>query len=300
MQYISEYIAFLTEEGKNPKTINAYKSSTNQFFMWLNDSIGETYITAIKPLTIKDFISFEKHQQKKSQASINRHIAALKSFFAFLADQGYISDNPMTRIKLQKIRHDVKTDGSVKWLNKAEQDKFIGYVDLERNVLKRIRNLAIIDLMLYAGFRVSEVSDLKLSDVKINGNIEITIREGKQGKYATVTLIERHSKNLRKWLKLRGTLEKQIYVDSEYIFVSERNGQFTARGIQFMIEYYGNLAQMDNISCHSFRHSFCKNLANAGVNIQTIRDLARHESIQTTLIYVENGREERLIALEMM
>ena len=65
-----------------------------------------------------------------------------------------------------------------------------------------------------------------------------------------------------------------------------------------MVDKYGKLADMPSVTCHSFRHSFCKNLANAGVNVQTIAELARHENINTTRIYVENSQEERIKALE--
>lgn len=109
----------------------------------------------------------------------------------------------MTRIILQKIRSTEQTKGVNKWLTKEEQQRFISYVELEKNDFKCLRNLAIIDLMFYCGLRVSEVEELKIEDVKANGNTEITVRAGKNGKYATVTLIDRHGKNLRKWLKCR-------------------------------------------------------------------------------------------------
>ena len=173
-------------------------------------------------------------------------------------------------------------------------------MELEKNEFKRLRNLAIIDLMLYCGLRVSEVAELKIEDIRSNGHTEITIRDGKQGKYATVTLIDRHSKNLRKWLKYRQGLQKKCHLGSAYLFVSERSGKFTSRGIQVMVDKYAKLANMDQVNCHRFRHSFCKNLADAGVNIQTIAELARHENINTTRIYVENSQEERLRALEKL
>lgn len=203
----------------------------------------------------------------------------------------------MTRIKIQKVQATDKLKDSMKWLTKEEQFKFISYVELERNEMMRLRNLAFIDLMLYCGLRVSEVEDLKLSDIKINGNLEITIREGKHGKYAIVTMLNKHSKNLRNWLKYRQTLNNDRYNDSSYVFVSERAGQLTARGIQFMLDRYAKLANMEGITPHRWRHSYCKNLANAGVNIETIRKLARHESIQTTAIYVGPSHKEQLDAL---
>lgn len=67
-----------------------------------------------------------------------------------------------------------------------------------------------------------------------------------------------------------------------------------------MLDKYAELANMDNITPHRFRHSFCKNLANAGVSIETVRRLARHESIQTTAIYIDPSHQEQLNALHKM
>ncbi|MED1794987.1 tyrosine-type recombinase/integrase [Brevibacillus nitrificans] len=145
-----------------------------------------------------------KHTLNRKQATINKAIASLKTFFAYLADNGVVKDNPMTRIKIQKVESydKVGEKGISKWLTKEEQDRYIDYVDLEKNEFKRLRNLAIIDCMLFGGLRVAEVADLKITDVKINGDITLTIREGKKGRYATVTLNNKHSRNVRNWLRM--------------------------------------------------------------------------------------------------
>jgi len=296
--YLEEFIEWLHEEGKDQKTIKAYNTSVNQFLTWAEQTTGKDDITTIKPIDVKEYVSYMKHQLNRSPATINKSIAALKTYFNYLADQGHVSDNPMTRIKIQKVQQTEEVKGHTKWLTRQEQQRFISYVELEKNEFKRLRNLAIVDLMLYCGLRVSEVEELKLDDIKVNGNIQITIREGKHGKYATVLLIEKHSKNLRKWLKYRNSLTNDLYVNSPYLFVSERSEKITSRGIQVMVDKYATLASMEQINCHRFRHSYCKNLADAGVNIQTIAELARHENINTTRIYVENSQEERINALE--
>ncbi|MZP30888.1 tyrosine-type recombinase/integrase [Heliobacterium undosum] len=301
MDTIASFLDWLHSEGRDPKTIQAYKIILNQYISWFSGTYEHSHIQTSKPIDIKEFISYLRHQKNRSQATINKSTAGLKTFFNFLADQGIITDNPTTRIKIQKISAAVSShSGQTKWLTKQEQEKFLSYVDLERNEFKRLRNLAVVDILLYCGLRVSEVQDLKLDDIRVNGNIEITIREGKHGKYAVVTMLAKHAKNLRQWIRLRQSLTDGRYEGSPYVFVSERSGQFTVKGIQQMIDKYAALAGMDNVSPHAFRHSFCKNLANAGVNIETIRKLARHESIQTTSIYIDPSKEEQIVALSMM
>ncbi|UOF89060.1 tyrosine-type recombinase/integrase [Fodinisporobacter ferrooxydans] len=297
MSHLEKFLNWLHTEGKDEKTIQAYKTTVSQFLEWYSGTMGHQHLTEVKPIDVKEYINHMKHVLNRKQATINKSTASLKTFFAFLADNGTITDNPMTRIKLQRIPT-VQTDSSTKWLTRTEQERFISYVELEKNEFKRLRNLTIIDLMLYAGLRVAEVEELKLDDIKVNGNVEITIREGKKDKYAIVTLHNKHSKNVRNWLKYRETLTNPIHTDSPFVFVSERSEKLGSRGIQVMLDKYAKLANMENITPHRFRHSFCKNLANAGTPIEVIRRLARHESIQTTAIYVDPSYKEQLDALE--
>lgn len=302
MELLNQFLNWLYEEGKDEKTIKAYKTTITQFIEWYIGTTGHSNMKEIKPIDVKEYLGYMKHSLNRKQATINKSVASLKTFFSYLAENGFVSDNPMNRIKIQKVQSTDKVGekDTSKWLTKEEQERFISYVELEKNEFKRLRNLAIIDIMLYAGLRVAEVEELKLDDVKVNGDTTLTIREGKHGKYATVVLINKYSKNLRQWLKYRKSMTDDKYVESPYLFVSERSGQLGARGIQVMLEKYAKLSNMDNVFPHRFRHSFCKNLANLGTSIEVIRRLARHESIATTAIYIDPSHEEQIKALNKM
>ena len=298
--YINSFVYYLYEEAKDQKTISSYRTTVTNFLKWAEERDGDYIIEETRPIDIKEYTSYLKHQCKRKPATINKYIAALKVFFAFLFDKGFIKDNPMTRIKIEKLEHAIGIN-QTKWLTKEEQDRFISYVQLETNEFKRLRNLAIIDLMLYTGLRVNEVASLEIDDIQPkDSDIQVIVREGKGNKYAAVMLVQKHARNLRKWLKYRRSLEKKIYKESTQLFVSERSPYLTERGIQKMLTKYAQLANMENITPHRFRHSFCKNLAIAGTPIEIIRRLARHESIQTTAIYVDSSQEEQIEALKKM
>ncbi|MBT2641723.1 tyrosine-type recombinase/integrase [Bacillus sp. ISL-41] len=298
--YLNPFVHYLYEEAKDHKTITSYRTTTAHFLEWKQQRDGEYTIEETRPIDIKEYSSYLKHQCKRKPATINKYIAALKVFFAFLLAEGTIKDNPMTRIKIEKVDFYSSTE-QTKWLTKEEQNRFFSYVELERNEFKRLRNLAIIDLLLYSGLRVHEVTSLEVNDIQAKErDFKVIIREGKGNKYAAVLLVQKHTRNLRKWLKYRKSLEKKVHKDSSQLFVSERSPFLSERGIQKMLVKYAQLAHMENITPHRFRHSFCKNLANAGTPIEIIRRLARHESIQTTAIYVESSQEEQVEALRKM
>lgn len=284
--YIDPFVRYLYEEAKDQKTITAYRTTVAHFLKWKEERDGGYNVEETRPIDIKEYTSYLKHQCKWKPATINKYIAALKVFFAFLLSKGEIKDNPMTRIKIEALHYAIGAN-QTKWLTKEEQDRFISYVQLEPNEFKRLRNLAIIDLMLYSGLRVHEVAVLEINDIAIKEkDVQVIIREGKGGKFGVVMLVQKRSKNLRKWLTYRSGLEKKIHKESTQLFVSERSPYLSERAIQKMLTKYAQLANMENITPHRFRHSFCKNLANAGTPIEIIRKLARHESIQTTAIYM--------------
>lgn len=297
----TKFYEWLYDEGKDVKTIMAYRTIINHFLQWIEDTSGDISIHSIKPIDIKEYNSFLKHSMNRKQATINKSISALKTFFNYLLSTNVIIDNPTTRIKLQKI-HQNQTLGEKsisKWLSTQEQDKFIRYVETETREFQRTRNLAIINCILYTGLRVSEVAAIKLCDLKINTNqnVEITIRDGKRGLYNTVILVKKHSKYLINWLKLRKELKNSVQNKSEYAFVSQKSERLSERGIQLMMKKYSDLAKMDLVTPHRLRHTFCKNLALAGASIEVISKLARHENINTTAIYIDSSYEEQIMAL---
>ncbi|WP_100401525.1 tyrosine-type recombinase/integrase [Bacillus sp. FJAT-42315] len=293
---IDAYIFYLEEEGKDDKTVQSYRHAIKEFYNW---SGYDASITDARPIDIKEYISFLRHDKRLNPATVNKYITALKSFFLFLEEAGYIKESPMTRIKRVTIAD--SDSGEPKWLTPAEQECFISYAELETSERLRTRNLAIIDLMLYAGLRVQEVVDLTIEDISLSGkDFKVVVRDGKKGKYAVVTLIHKYSRNLKKWLKLRGESDKASHLTSTWLFVSERSEQITSRAIQKFMKKYSDLAGMEGITPHRFRHSFCKNLALTNTPIEIIRRLARHESINTTAIYVDPSNEELIESLRRM
>lgn len=296
MDLINIYTTHLKESAKDPKTINSYINAVKDFNQWLDYKVE---LINAKPIDIRNYITYLRHNRRLAPSTVNKYIASLKSFYYFLSDQGVIANNPMEQIKRISFSNVSTTNN--KWLSPIEQEKFLNYATLEKSEWLRTRNLAVIDLMLFAGLRVQEVVDLQIQDVTTNRkNINILILDGKHGKYAEVTLIAKYARNLKHWLRLRKESKKPSHVNSTSLFVSERSGSLTTRAIQKFVAKYGELAGIDNITPHRLRHTFCKNLARQGTPIEIIRKLARHEKIETTAIYIDPSSEELVDALNRM
>ncbi|RYD01718.1 hypothetical protein N752_29520 [Desulforamulus aquiferis] len=102
MLYISDYINNLNDEGKDIKTVNAYRTILSQFINWYATSNSDLCIAKIKPIDIKDYISYLKHRLQRRQSTINKSIACLKTYFSYLIRRKLIANNPMINIKIQK------------------------------------------------------------------------------------------------------------------------------------------------------------------------------------------------------
>lgn len=296
MNLIEAYSDFLWDDAKDDKTIQSYRYAAQDFCEWLS---GSDQLTDVRPVHVKEYIAYLRHEKRLSPATVNKYIAGLNSFFSFAVETGAVSLNPMKRVRRVTVAD--SDGGRVKWLSPSEQERFLSYVELETSEWLRTRNLAAIDLMLYAGLRVQEVSDLMIDDISASGkDLKIIVRDGKRGKFATVTLVQKYARNLKKWQRLRKDADKAEHTQSDRLFVSERSGQLNPRGIQKFIAKYAGLAGIAGVTPHRFRHSFCKNLARQDTPIEIIKRLARHESISTTAIYVDPSSDEMIQSLRKM
>jgi len=297
-EYFDSFHAWLKEEDKAEQTIRSYLTTIRAFTKWLEQS-GESWepckVTAIH---LMDYRSYLMNNLEQKPSSVNRSIAALKTFFQWAFEAEIIASNPAEKVKMKRVQQNL----APKWLSPKEQNRLLYVIDAEKNEIKQARDKAVILTMLLAGLRVEEVSELKISHVDMKQNL-ITVNDGKGGKYRVVPLHQDLKKALKAWLAYRQVSKKKEHQESLYIFVSERSGQLSTRGIAFMVDGYlehcGLLERAENgmklegqPSCHSLRHTFCKNLVDAGVPIQNIAKLAGHDSVQTTQRYVVASNDD--------
>lgn len=137
----------------------------------------------------------------------------------------------------------------------------------------RTRDIAVIKLLLNTGLRVSELCSLRWSEIVINERKGVlTVLQGKGGKRREVPL----NSDARQVLLDLGY--KRQAGKKEWIFTGQR-GKLTPRGVQILFRKYADPVKLNNLSPHSLRHTFCKNLLNAGISLEKIAILAGHESL---------------------
>jgi len=148
-------------------------------------------------------------------------------------------------------------------------------------------------LMLHTGLRVSEVSNLRIGDVSISPRKgEIVVRGGKGEKFRTVPLNSNVRNALKAYLSVRPS------VNHDHLFVGQRGERLRPTGIYYLVKRYAYDARIESISPHTLRHTFGKNLVDAGVPLDRVATLLGHSSLNTTCIYTVPSQADLQDAVE--
>jgi integrase/recombinase XerD len=227
-----------------------------------------------KPETIKNYL-YKSFSHKKSR-SLSRSISAIKSFFNYLIFEGYIKDSPISNVespKQEKKLPEVLTEDEIKNL--------IDSINLNQDFGQR--NKTIIEILYGTGIRVSELVNLKLSNIFFKEKIIKVIGKGNKERF--VPLGEIAAKEIKIYINNRNELK--IDSKSSDILFLNRYGRGLTRSMIFKIisDASKRIGLDKKISPHTLRHSFATHLIKNGADLRSIQLILGHESITTTEIY---------------
>lgn len=276
---IKKYQQYLRlEKSLSPNTLDAYLTDLDKLLSFLLiEGIG------ILETTLKDLELFAAglHDIGIHPRSQARIISGIKSFYHFLIMADYIEADPTELLEGPKIGFKLP-----EVLTVEEIDTIIAGVDLSKN--EGQRNRAILETLYSCGLRVSELTNLKLSDLYFDeGFIKV---EGKGSKQRLVPISPRAIKEIKMYFIDRNQVNiKKDYED--YLFLSRRGTNLSRIMIFHLIkELAATTGITKNISPHTFRHSFATHLLEGGANLRAIQCMLGHESIATTEIYTHIDR----------
>ena len=262
------------ERGLSDNSIKSYEYDLILFKKFLiANKINDTPINC-KPETIKNYL-YKSFSDKKS-ISQARSISAIKSFFNYLIFEGYIKDSPISNIESPKQEKKLP-----KVLTEEEIKKLINSIDLNHDFGQR--NKTIIEILYGTGIRVSELINLKLSNIFFKENIIKVIGKGNKERF--VPLGEIASNEMKIYINNRNLLK--IDSKSSDILFLNRYGRGLTRSMIFKIisDASKRVGLDKKISPHTLRHSFATHLIKNGADLRTIQLILGHESITTTEIY---------------
>ena len=280
-QAIKDYQNYLKiERGLSPNSIVNYTMDLEKLQSYLDEfSIAEKPVH-IRRETVQEFIySIAKVVTPRTQARI---ISGLKGFFNYLVFEDYREDNPMDLIETPKIGRKLPDT-----LSETEINSLIAAIDL--STPEGERNRAIIETLYGCGLRVSELINLKLSDLYFDEDFIQVTGKGNKQRFVPISGINQKYINI-----YRNEVRVHLPIQKEYediVFLNRRGKQLTRAMIFTIVKQLAEKVGLQkNISPHTFRHSFATHLLENGADLRAIQQMLGHESITTTEVYMHVNR----------
>ncbi|MCM3402826.1 MULTISPECIES: tyrosine recombinase XerS [Cytobacillus] len=277
-----------------------------------SDMIERKYLTYLNNAH-RDRIRAMKTRKKRTvndmkSTSINRKLSSLKSLFYWLSNiaedenlKPLLNRNVMAKIELDKIKTNIKTKAQAlegKILIGDQIDDFIRFIRDEypnkinsKLAVKKYnenveRDIAIVSLILSAGLRIAEVSNLDLSDLDLAEEKVYVLRKGEKEQFVPFSSIAK--KNIQHYLEIRN-VRYNSPKDEQALFLTKQQQPYgvrmTKRAMQLMIEKYAKAFGKPMLSAHKLRHSMATRHYQKNKDIASLKDHLGHESIETTMIY---------------
>ena len=263
---LKRFCACLMIAGKSDKTISQYHRTAIKLF----EVVQKNY-TDMNVYDIRLFLAYEK-QRGVSNRTLENTRANLSAFFSWLLQEELINKNPCANI------------ATIKFTDKVRLPFSIVEIDALRFACKNDKERALIEVLLASGMRVSELTNVRISDIDFN-KLSVHVTKGKGSKERTVYINELARTHLQKYLLSRKAI-------GDYLFYNKKGNPLNAGGVRHILNEIAKRANVDNVHPHRFRRTFASGLASRGMELQEIQRLLGHTNINTTLEYVYTSDEK--------
>jgi integrase/recombinase XerD len=279
-EQIAQFLNFLAvEKNASDNTISAYRNDLRQFSDYVAALRGSTQ--QWDDLTTEDLMGYVAVLREKGykDSTIARKVAAMKSFFAFLAAEGIIDQDPTEQLKSPQVGKALP-----RALTPEEVDELLEQ-PAKRNTPEARRDKAMLELLYATGLRVSELVALDVTDVALESD-PVTVRSvGKGDRERVLPLPARAVDELRHYIfHVRPRLVRSRRELA--LFVNRRGERLTRQGLWLILKNYAKEAGLDaKITPHTLRHTYATHMLSGGMPLRYVQETLGHASISTTQIY---------------
>ena len=275
-EQVEDYLRYSQiERGLSANTITAYKQDLSSFINFLQKENLSSWPT--KAIDIDAFLA-EQRDQKKATSSVSRLISSLRKFYQWLVRQNIQKLNPMLEIDSPKKRRPLPDA-----LTTVEVTDLLKQPDIKKKL--GLRDRALLETLYATGIRVSELINLKFTD--LHEELKLVKVFGKGSKERLIPI----SKVALSWInsykeKVRDPLILKVGKNTDFIFLNSRGGSLTRQAVWQIIKHYCKLAGIQkNVTPHTLRHTFATHLLENGADLRVVQEILGHSDISTTQIY---------------
>lgn len=268
---IKDFLKHKKLEGLSPRTLNYYESQLNIIQKWTIKSFIE-----MNADDLKEYLTYYKEWHNCSNTTLNNTRRILSTFYKYLENEEKIIINPMKMIPSIKVPKHVR-----KAFSDEEVEKLRMTIPKLRNP---IRNMAIFELLLSSGLRLSELGGLRITDISLPECKGVCM--GKGHKERVFYFSEKAKLNIQNYLNSR-------IDDKEWLWVSGNApyNKLGISGIGHLVRQWGVAAEVHNVHPHRFRRTLSTRLIKKGMPIEQVSKILGHESLGITMRYIETDKE---------
>lgn len=281
-KYIQEYLSYLKVSlNYSPHTITSYENDLKQFENFLTLTFGKDDfdLNDLELTILKSFVA-GLFDEDYSNRSISRKISLLKSFFKYLAKKKYIKKNVASTLIFPKLDKKLPS-----YLTESEAEKLF---EAEQTNDRKPLDAAILELFYSTGIRLSELINLKISN--INFSIKTIKVFGKGSKERIVPFGKNAELSINEYLKIRPVPAEG---NSDILFLSSNGNKLYPMQVNRITKKsLEGVTELKKKSPHILRHTFASHLLDKGADIRAVKDLLGHESLSTTQVYTHISPEK--------
>ncbi len=280
--FLKEYLSVLSlEKNLSENTVSSYKNDISSFINFLSTkNIDDP--SEINYLDLIDFFR-ELNELGLSKTSAARYYSSLKGFFKYLFQSNYIKSNPIEKVETPKLSKNLPNV-----LSFNEVEKILNQPNT--NDKFGLRDKAILELFYACGVRISELLNLKISDLFFSEEMIRVL--GKGSKERLIPIGESAINWITKYLQNSRPLLMKKLKSENFVFLNSRGTKLSRMGVWKIVDRYVNEAGIKKeVHPHTFRHSFATHLLEGGADLRAVQEMLGHSDISTTQIYTHIDRE---------
>ena len=280
--HIDQFLLYLTaERGYSPKTSVAYKKELERWSLYLNEEAGSTLLTAQKA-HVKRFIVW-RNKQGISPRSINRTLSCIRTFYKWAIREALITENPGQGVRSMKTAKKIVMSVPAADLKSLVNDPDLFTADFEGS-----RDQLLLLLLYGLGLRRAEVISLTPSHFDWSRKlVRVTGKRNKERQIPMPALLEEY---YTRYIELREQLPARL---APALLLTAKGKKLYDNLVYNRVLYYLNrTTTVVDKNPHALRHSYATHLLNAGVDINTVKELLGHESLSSTQVYTTSSFEE--------
>ncbi|HEY3230875.1 MAG TPA: site-specific tyrosine recombinase XerD [Roseiflexaceae bacterium] len=278
-EQVEVFLRHLAEKrGLSVNTTAAYRTDLEQFCAFLRErGLGDW-----QAVTHDDMLAFLLflRERRYANSTVARRTAAVKSFYAFLTEEGLVPSDPTEQIDSPKVDRYLP-----KALSPHQVDDLLE-LPLREPTPERLRDKAMLELLYATGMRVSELVALNLRD--LNMEAECVRCVGKGGRERILPISGSAITGLEEYLDIaRPQLARGNSQKIDALFLNHRGKRLTRQGFWLILKGYAEELGLDDLTPHTLRHSFAAHMISSGADIRSVQALLGHASLSTTQIYTQ-------------